>query len=99
MCCNQYVAMGLLMEPCPSKFAAVHILFSNGGSRMDRACVRQVHWRAIRIMHHDKQSTHSAAVVPAQMYAVLVPPGENLAPHVCFSRGVGPVEFWMLEPV
>ena len=45
MCCNQYVAMGLLMEPCPSKFAAVHILFSNGGSRMDRACVRQVHWR------------------------------------------------------
>lgn len=25
--------------------------------------------------------------------------GENLAPHVCFSRGVGPVEFWMLEPV
>lgn len=21
------------------------------------------------------------------------------APHVCFSRGVGPVDFWMLEPV
>eukprot|EP00931_Biecheleriopsis_adriatica_P040321 TRINITY_DN23104_c0_g1_i1.p1 TRINITY_DN23104_c0_g1~~TRINITY_DN23104_c0_g1_i1.p1 ORF type:complete len:308 (-),score=55.39 TRINITY_DN23104_c0_g1_i1:61-945(-) len=22
-----------------------------------------------------------------------------IKPHVCFSRGVGPVEFWMLEPV
>ncbi len=27
-------------------------------------------------------------------------PGESSSlPHVCFSRGVGPVEFWMLEPV
>mmetsp|Transcript_121088 Transcript_121088/g.353855 ORF Transcript_121088/g.353855 Transcript_121088/m.353855 type:complete len:304 (+) Transcript_121088:83-994(+) len=24
---------------------------------------------------------------------------EAQKPHVCFSRGVGPVEFWMLEPV
>jgi len=23
----------------------------------------------------------------------------SVAPHVCFSRGVGPVDFWMLEPV
>lgn len=24
---------------------------------------------------------------------------EVVEPHVCFSRGVGPIEFWMLEPV
>jgi len=45
------------------------------------------------------ESLDASELLEAAGWTELASGESSSLPHVCFSRGVGPVEFWMLEPV
>jgi len=76
-------------------------LFRNGGLCILRGDVQHPPWvvQPAVVESLDAQSLFEAAGFTGAGVAHLgsVTGGEK--PHVCFSRGVGPIDFWMLEPV
>ena len=45
------------------------------------------------------RNLHETTISSLRIIPICLKGQMSSAPHVCFSRGVGPVEFWMLEPV